>query len=358
VRITDILVSSHVVELTRPYEIAFTTFNEVEMISVQLHTSDDIVGYGTGTPAPYVTGENLKMALGSLNDNTIQSISNKDFSTPQEGLSLVEHLFTKTPAALAALDIALFDAFSKQEKKPLVDYLGRYHKALPTSITIGIKDSVDLMLEEAREYIERGFRVIKLKLGKNLEYDIEYTRALRSAIPKNVQVYVDPNQGYSIADYRSFLKATADANIAFVEQPVSTEATDTLFTLSEQEKQFVCIDESLRTIADLRKWESKGTFPAQLLNIKLMKCGGIAQATLISEIAEQYNLDLMLGCMDESCASIAAALHFAYSQKRTKYIDLDGSLDLARDIFCNGFDIIDGYMHINEGIGLGVKPLY
>lgn len=356
-KIVDIQISHDTIDLTRPYAVAFSTMSDVKIVTVKITTETGIIGYGTGSPVEIITGETLDMALTALQESTLKALTNQEFATPQEALAAVADQIAVAPSASSALDSALFDAFAKEAGKPLADYLGRHHTALPTSITIGIKDTIDEMLTEAQEYIDRGFRVIKLKLGKDLGMDIEFTRALKAAVPENTVLYVDPNQGYTVDDYREFLKATADLNIAFIEQPVKAEDTESLFTLSPEEKKFVCVDESLKSIKDAQAWEERGEFPAQVFNIKFMKCGGIAQATEIAKVAQRHNIDLMLGCMDESCASIAAALHFAYAQPNTKYIDLDGSFDLERDVFAGGFELKDGYMHILDKPGLGVEPV-
>jgi L-alanine-DL-glutamate epimerase-like enolase superfamily enzyme len=91
-----------------------------------------------------------------------------------------------------------------------------------------------------------------------------------------------------------------------------------------------------------------------IFNIKLMKCGGIASAMTIGEIADAADVSLMWGCMDESVISIAAALHAALASPRTRYLDLDGSFDLARDPAQGGFKLRDGELSPTDAPGLGV----
>jgi L-alanine-DL-glutamate epimerase-like enolase superfamily enzyme len=97
--------------------------------------------------------------------------------------------------------------------------------------------------------------------------------------------------------------------------------------------------------------------PFGVYNIKLMKCGGIMGAMEIATIAKNANINLFWGCNDESIISITAALHAAYCCSNTKYIDLDGSFDLAEDLVTGGFELKDGYMHINSQPGFGVSKL-
>jgi L-alanine-DL-glutamate epimerase-like enolase superfamily enzyme len=88
-----------------------------------------------------------------------------------------------------------------------------------------------------------------------------------------------------------------------------------------------------------------------------MKCGGVLPALRIATVAELSGIDLMWGCMDESVVAIAAALHAALSSPATKYLDLDGSLDLARDVASGGFLLEDGTMRVLDAPGLGIEPL-
>jgi L-alanine-DL-glutamate epimerase-like enolase superfamily enzyme len=97
--------------------------------------------------------------------------------------------------------------------------------------------------------------------------------------------------------------------------------------------------------------------PFGIYNIKLMKCGGLVGALGIANIAYNAAIDLFWGCNDESIISITAALHVAYACPNTKYIDLDGSFDLAEDLVKGGFEIVDGAMQINHAPGFGFTLL-
>ncbi|CAN5453741.1 hypothetical protein BH11BAC5_BH11BAC5_50600 [soil metagenome] len=86
-----------------------------------------------------------------------------------------------------------------------------------------------------------------------------------------------------------------------------------------------------------------------------MKCGGIRGAREIAVIAANAGIDLFWGCNNESCASITAAFHVAYSCSSTKYLDLDGSFDLSSDYVTGGFILKNGTMYCSELPGLGLK---
>jgi L-alanine-DL-glutamate epimerase-like enolase superfamily enzyme len=257
------------------------------------------------------------------------------------------------PAARAAVDMALHDLLGQRLGTSLGTLLGRYQPSLPTSITIGIKPT-DEALAEADEYLGRGFRVLKVKIGKDLEQDLERLARLRERVGPDVIIRADANQGYTVAQTRRLFEAAPD--MEFLEQPVAAASIDELRALPEELRARIAADESLLAPPDALRLATPPR-PAGIFNIKLMKCGGIAPARTIAAIAEAGGVHLMWGCMDESCIGIAAALHAALASPATRYLDLDGSFDLARDIAEGGFVVEEGRLRPTDGPGLGVTLL-
>jgi L-alanine-DL-glutamate epimerase-like enolase superfamily enzyme len=263
--------------------------------------------------------------------------------------------FPANPAACAALDIALYDAFTKFLDVPLVKFLGQKIQSLPTSNTIGIKN-VEETLKEAQEYGERGFKVLKVKLGIDLAEDIERIVKLREKFGKKFTIRIDANQGYDLAKTIEFYNKTKHLDVELIEQPLPAKEIDSMRQLPAEIRKILAADESLLTPKSALEIV-KPPVATGIFNIKLMKCGGISQGLKIAEIGLHEGIDLFWGCNDESIISITAALHLAFSCSNTKYIDLDGSLDLARDVVKGGFILRDGVMYCSEKPGLGVEKL-
>jgi L-alanine-DL-glutamate epimerase-like enolase superfamily enzyme len=169
---------------------------------------------------------------------------------------------------------------------------------------------------------------------------------------------VDANIGYTVEETARFFERTAPLAIEFVEQPVPREAFGEIRTLTPRARARIAADESLHDEKDALALAGPAGEPAcGIYNIKLMKCGGIRPALRIATIAETAGIALMWGCMDESRISIAAALHAAFASPATRYLDLDGSLDLARDVVDGGFTLEAGVMRTTGAPGLGVRLL-
>ena len=341
------------IPLTRPYTIAYESVDATQLLFVRV-TSGRHVGLGCASPLTEVTGESIATATAALSEAALAEYRGAELDDFARLLARLEGTHRRTPAARAALDMALHDLRARIAGVALVEQLGRVHEALPTSITIGIKDSVAEVLAEADEYVARGFRLIKLKTGRELEQDIERVRRLRERFGSSIRLRIDANQGLNPRELDRQFAAADEFDIEFIEQPLPPTLDAQLADLPTASRAKLALDESLLDERDARRLVQSAALCA-IFNVKLMKCGGIAPALRIARIADQAGVDLMWGCSDESRVGIAAALHAAFACRATRYLDLDGHLDLARDPARGGFRIDDGVMRLTGGPGLGVE---
>ncbi len=353
-KIKNITIWKEDLELTRPYTIAYETISSVENLFVSLETENGIIGIGAGSPSEDVTGESITSCEKALTDNLESILSGKDIRYSRSLLKQLNIALTDTPAAMAAADIALHDLMARTMGLPLTDLLGRVHKSLPTSITIGIMP-VKETLEEAREYLANGFSILKIKTGLDVAEDIERILKLNETFKQAIYMRVDANQGYGLKELHHFYEKTSGL-VEFIEQPLPAKNLSGMRTLPDHIRRICAADESLlrpeSTIGLLTRPQPFGIF-----NIKLMKCGGIGPGMDIATMAEHAGIDLMWGCMDESIVSITGALHAALASRATTYLDLDGSLDLARDIVSGGFIMENGWLKTTDQPGLGVTRI-
>ena len=340
---------------TKPYTIAFKTVDQVRNAFVEITLDNGITGIGSGNPSEYVVGENLSQCLDALQEQNLQFLLGRDITEFNQLTFDVWQKFPKNPSARAALDIALHDVFTKFLGVPLVKFLGQKIKSMPTSNTIGIKN-VEETLREAADFVAQGFKILKVKLGKDLSEDIERMVRLREKFGKGIILRIDANQGYSVDQTKEFYRRTTDLDIELIEQPLPAKAVAEMKSLPPEIKSKIAADESLITPADALEL-IKPPSAAGIFNIKLMKCGGVSQGLKIADIALHEGVDLFWGCNDESIVSITAALHAAFSSAKTKYIDLDGSLDLGNDVVKDGFILKDGVMYCSDKPGLGVERI-
>ncbi len=351
-RITAATVRPVEVPLARPYAIHGHSFDVVGLVLLELRTEDGLRGFGQAAPAEEVTGESWAAASRELGEAARGWLLGCDPRGDAPPAELSERC--RGPAARAAIDIALCDLLGRAAGVPCVDLFGRVCEPLRTSITIGHK-SVAETLAEAEEYQARGFTAFKVKTGADVDSDLERLRALRRRFGSSIALRVDANQGLDERGLSRFLAASGDLALELIEQPLPPGKEAFLRTLPTSAQRLLCADESVLDEDGLVRALVEG-FPYGSINIKLQKCGGPRAARRLAQRCAENGIDVMWGCNDESALGIAAALHAAGSSAATRWLDLDGSFDLAADPFTGGFALRDDRMHTLDRPGFGVEP--
>jgi L-Ala-D/L-Glu epimerase len=337
--------------LQKPYTIAWETITDVENVFFEVVLENGIKGIGAANPAPEVVGETPAQTFLNLQSDMVAGLVGKDIRYIFSHIDHFNRQFPHLPGTQACIDIALHDAFGQWLGIPVVDFYGRKHNSLPLSVTIGIK-GMEGTLKEAQDYHAKGFRVLKLKTGLDAVMDAACVAELYKKFGDHFTIRVDANMGYDLKQLKLFLEKTQHLPLELVEQPLSPANETDLLQLSKSVRARLAADESLKDTAAAWRLAQQDIYG--IFNIKLMKCGGIRNALEIAAIAKPAGIELFWGCNDESIVSITAALHAAFACTDTRYLDLDGSLDLAEDMVTGGFTIKDGYMYTSDKPGLGL----
>lgn len=350
-KIKSVMAYLHQLPLTKPYSIAYKTIAGTEIVFFEIMLENGMIGIGAANPFADVVGETPAQSLANLQSGYLDEFIGKDILQFNHLIDAATLHFPKQPGTIAAIDIALHDLFGKFLGIPIMDFYGRQTESLPTSVTIGIKD-IKEMLVDAADYYKQGFRILKIKTGINVEEDIERVKKLSEQFGASMRIRVDANQGYNLNSLTKFIQQTKQLGLELIEQPVKVGQDKLLTDLDEASKKMLVADESL--LNAYSAWQlSNLPQPYGVYNIKLMKSGGIKGAKEIAVIAKNAGIELFWGCNDESIVSITAALHAAYSCSNTRYLDLDGSFDLAKDLVQGGFELKDGYLYPVGLPGLG-----
>ena len=340
--------------LREGYRIAGASFSTAFNVILKVRTSDGRTGFGCASPAEEVTGESAVACLAALNDHLIPLLRERDAADVPAILAAASAAAPRCPAALAAVDIALHDLLARRAGVPLARVLGQRRERLLTSVTLGIEADPGVTIERARSHARAGFRVLKVKIGEDWEADARLIRALRRALGPGITLRADANQGYSEGEARRFLQALEDGDLELLEQPTAAEDLAALARLADASDVPIMADEAILTEDQARRIVSGRA--ADLVNIKLMKSGGIAAALRIATITSTAGIGAMVGCNDESRIGIAAGLHLALAAPNTDLADLDGHLDLVDDVASGGVRIHEGYILPSPGEpGLGVS---
>ncbi len=323
-------------DLEFPFTIARGTTETTEVVVVRIEDDDDHVGVGGAGPSSHY-GETADTVAAVLPD--LLAVV-EDVDDPHQ-LQRIERRMAETvgrnPAARCAVSIALHDLAAKRVDHPLYRYWGLDpDESVTTSYTIGIDDP-ERMAEKTETARERGYDLLKVKLGT--DRDLAMLEAVREAHPE-ATIRVDANEAWSPREAVRKIAELADHGVEFVEQPVPAGDPEGLRFVYERSALPIAADESCLTLADVPRVADR----CDIANLKLMKCGGLREARRMIAAARAHGLEVMLGCMSESNASIAAGCHLA---PLLDYADLDGSLLLADDPF-DGVPLPGGEIALGE----------
>ncbi|MBP8908094.1 MAG: dipeptide epimerase, partial [Pseudoxanthomonas sp.] len=326
----------------------------VEDIVVLVRTDSGHTGHGEAPPTAVITGDTHGSIVEAIERHIKPRLIGQDISNLNHICGLIQNSMERNTSAKAAVEIAVYDLWGQLHGAPLYQMLGGGDPVITTDITISV-DHIDKMVADSIAAVERGFDSLKIKVGKDIGLDIERVKAIHAAVEGRALLRLDANQGWTAKQAVYAMHALEDAGVLLelLEQPVKAADIEGLKYVTERVHTPVMADESVfgpSQVFDLIQRRA-----ADIINIKLMKTGGISNAVRVADIAALYGVQCMIGCMLESAISVAAAVHLAVAKADaiTK-VDLDGpSLSQFNPVH-GGVVFNESEITITDAPGLGI----
>jgi L-Ala-D/L-Glu epimerase len=356
-KITEVRLGMLRVPLKTPFKTALRTVDAVEDIVVAIHTDTGHVGYGEAAATAVITGDTHGSIIEAIDRIIAPRLVGQDIANLNHITRLIQTALERNTSAKAAVEIAVYDLWGQLYEAPLYRMLGGGDPVVTTDITISV-DYIDKMVADSISAVERGFESLKIKVGKDIGVDIERVKAIHAAVEGRALLRLDANQGWTAKQAVFAMHALEDAGVhlELLEQPVRAQDIAGLKYVTDRVHTAVMADESV--FGPLEVIELIKQHAADIINIKLMKTGGISNAIRIADIASLYGVECMIGCMIETSISVAAAVHLAVAKSDviTK-VDLDGPSLCAFDPVDGGVTFNESEISVGDAPGLGIRAI-
>ena len=354
-KIRDIQVFNVAFELKKPLKIAKMVRERASSTIVKMETDEGIHGFGEATFAHFFAGETQDSAQSVVMRFLAPALMGED---PTNILSRVDQMNTAiagNPFAKAAVEMALWDIKGKAFQTPVYQFLGGSRRlTIPVNQSVSY-GSISEMVEEALYHVSQGFKTIKIYCGRETpQDDLERIRQIRKAVGDGIQIYVESNQRWSFKTALWLLPHLEEWGVLFLEQPISIHLRREMKILREKSPIPIAIDEGVFSAEDVVRANQDGL--ADIMNIYVLKAGGILNAKRALDVTESLGLSAFIGSFNELGISSAAGAHLSATLSSLPYpCYLVGPTLYKEDILIEPLDIREGFFYLSDRPGLGIE---
>ena len=359
------------VPLHTPFVTALRRTTTTDTLVVRVSDSDGTTGWGEAPQVWQVTGESLASAAACVEEMLAPIIVGRDLDDWADVLAAVQRAVARNFGAKAAVDSAVRDvvarragitlaAFLRNEETTPAGALPAETDAYPTVLRTDVTLSAggpDQLAAAAQQRVADGFSTLKAKVGTDAATDVARVRAVREAVGPDVAIRLDANQGWTPAEAVAVIRALEDADlgIEFVEQPVRGEDVEGLAWVRSRVGLPIMADESLLSLVDLER--ILRLHAADLVNVKLAKCGSLGIGVKQLRRAEEAGLGTMVGSMMETAIGVGAVAGVAAAHPTSVVNDLDAAWWAARSPVVGGLRYEGERVVLPEQPGSGIEDV-
>lgn len=344
------------VPLRAPFVTSLRRVTVVESLVVEVRDADGRSGYGEAPQVWRVTGESVAGALACVREELGPRLVGRDPDDIVGGCRDTRRAVVGNHSAKAAVDVALHDLAARRRGVPLVAFLGGSASHVTTDVTLSA-GAAETLAAAARDRVAEGFTVLKMKVGAEAAGDLARVAAVRDAVGPEIRIRLDANQGWTPRQAVRIIRGIEDAGLdaELVEQPVAHWDLDGLAWVSQRVDTPIMADEAVFGIRDLVEVIRRRA--ADMVNVKLAKCGGLEPARTLLGLAEAHGLGTIVGSMMESPIGVGAAASLAAAYGTTAVSDLDAAWWLGSAAVEGGIRYDGTTVRLPDAPGLGVHGL-
>jgi O-succinylbenzoate synthase len=334
--------------LVAPFETSFGVQTERDVLLLRAIT-DEGEGWGecVAGEEPTYSSEYVDAAQHVLIHHLIPRLLNRDLVAAD--VARVMHPVHGHAMAKAALEMAVLDAELRAHDESFAHFFGAVRQEVDCGVSVGIHQSIGELLKTVGEYLDQGYRRIKLKIKPG--WDVEPVRAVRERFG-DVPLQVDANTAYSLAD-AEHLAQLDQFNLLLIEQPLPEEKMLDHAKLARSVRTPICLDESIESTQNAADAIELGA--CRIINIKPGRVGGYLEARKIHDLCVSRGIPVWMGGMLETGIGRAGNVAMAALPGFTLPGDTSASDRYYRQDITEPFVLKDGRLKVPTGPGLGVK---
>ncbi len=347
--------------MKKPVQMAGETVARADNVLIRVESEEGVVGWGEAASAPLMTGETVAgmMAAVELMAPGLLNRAADDFAGTAAAMDA--RLYGNS-GAKAAIEIALHDLVGRATARPLYALLGPKRRSrMPLLAVVGSRDSA-ADLREAKACWAAGYRAFKIKVGLDgAAADAARTRDICRALKAAGECLVsaDANQGFDVDEALDYVRAIADCELDFFEQPVGAHDLDgmyfeTMARVAAATGIRIGADEGIHSRDDIERLHARKA--AGGVSLKAIKLGGLRPLLEASRLAEALAMQVNISCKTgESSVASAAAVHVAAVAPVLAWGLTVTSPGLAEDVAVEPLRVEDGHVAVPERPGLGIE---
>lgn len=320
---------------------AVSAMSTADAALVRVTLEDGTSGEGEALARPTIYGETLHSFQGIV-DLLRPRLVGMDIED-EAGLWKTMQGVANNHTLKGAIDSALWEARFRAKGQDLFAALQGPHTSLKVSFILGITD-LDGMLKEAREVHASGVRVLKVKVGRNYQKDLQVIHALKSEFP-DMELYADSNETLTPEVAPDILTAMREAGLLWVEEPLPVHQTRARMELKKLGILPIIADDSCFTLGQLERELDLDTF--DILNIKPPR-SGITGSLKMLEMAKAAGKSVMIGSQAGNLTSMRHSALIASMEGVDKPSELTFFLKLGGDISGPNPVLTDGYLKLSD----------